>query len=100
MSRIAIFGAQTAKPGQVDALLARIVTHARLSREEPGCIRFDVAVGREDPDTVHFYEIWADPAALDVHANTDRIKAFRAEVKELVAERRVAICTLQDSPDA
>jgi (4S)-4-hydroxy-5-phosphonooxypentane-2,3-dione isomerase len=99
MSKIAILGEMKAKPGSFDTYLAKMTEHARASRKEPGCLRFDVSVPREGKDTFCIYEIWADQKALDVHANTERMKAYREVTKALTAERRVTICGLHDSAD-
>ena len=100
MSKIAIVGQMTAKPGQFEAYLGHMTEHARASRKEPGCIRFDVVVPRKIENTLMIYEIWADKAALDVHAATERIKAYRVATEGLVAESKLHFCALHDSPDA
>ena len=100
MSKIAIIGQMTAKPGQFDAYLAQMTEHARASRKEPGCVRFDVVVPRKLENTLMIYEIWADKAALDVHAGTDRIKAYREATEGMVEDSKLTFCALHDSPDA
>lgn len=100
MSKIAIVVQQTIKPGQRAVYLEKMLAHARASRAEPGCLRFDVALPQTDENAVYLYELWADQAALDVHANTERIKAHRASTKEHVAESRITLCDLRDSGDA
>jgi (4S)-4-hydroxy-5-phosphonooxypentane-2,3-dione isomerase len=100
MSKIAIVGQISSKPGQFPAYLTQMTEHARASRKEPGCLRFDVAVPRKTENTLYIYEIWRDQAALDVHAGSERMKTYRAATKELVAESRITLCELHDSPDA
>lgn len=39
----------------------------RLSREEPGCERFEVYHSQADPCVFMLIEQWVDQAALDVH---------------------------------
>ncbi|MBX3443745.1 MAG: antibiotic biosynthesis monooxygenase [Planctomyces sp.] len=40
---------------------------ARLSRAEPGCLRFEVYHSENDPRTFLLVERWESDAALDVH---------------------------------
>jgi quinol monooxygenase YgiN len=100
MSKIAIVGEFRAQPGKFDAFLAKMTEHARASRKEPGCIRFDVFVPEKAPDTFCIYEIWADRTVLDVHSSSARMKAYREATKPLQAERKITLCALHDSPDA
>ena len=100
MAKIAIVGEMSAHPGKFAEYLAKMTEHARASRKEPGCIRFDVFVPREGENTLYIYEIWKDQAALDVHANTPRMKAYRDTTKPITASRKVTLCTLHDSADA
>ena len=39
----------------------------RLSRAEPGCLRFDVYHSSADPRRFTLVEHWADQAAIDTH---------------------------------
>ena len=100
MSKIAIIGQMTAKAGQFDTYLGHMTEHARASRKEPGCVRFDVVVPKKLENTLMIYEIWADRAALDTHAGSDRIKAYREATQDLVADSKLTFCDLHDSPDA
>jgi autoinducer 2-degrading protein len=100
MPKIAIIGEMSAKPGQFDTYLAKMTEHARASRKEPGCVRFDVVVPQKGENTLLIYEIWKDSAALDVHANSPRMKAYREATKDLQAGRKITMCHLHDSPDA
>ncbi len=45
-------------------LLARAM---RLSRSEPGCLRFDVYHSSAEPRRFTLVEHWADQAAIDAH---------------------------------
>ncbi|MDX1963759.1 MAG: putative quinol monooxygenase [Pirellulales bacterium] len=40
---------------------------ARLSRTEPGCLRFEASQSVNDPSLFILNEHWVDQAALDVH---------------------------------
>ena len=51
---------------EADLVRRMLPEHVRLSRAEPGCLKFDVT---EDPDgrTWHLDEAFADPEAFDAH---------------------------------
>ncbi|HKI98187.1 MAG TPA: putative quinol monooxygenase [bacterium] len=100
MSKIAIVGEMTAHAGKFDTYLAKMTEHARASRAEPGCVRFDVVVPKKGENKLFIYEIWQDQAALEVHANTPRMQAYREATKELQSERKVTVCELRESADA
>ena len=36
-------------------------------KDEPGCLRFDVIQDDSDPNTIYFYEVYRDDAALAAH---------------------------------
>lgn len=53
--------------GQMMVALSLLPDHARLSREEPGCLRFDLWQD-EDPLVWHLSELFVDADALAAHA--------------------------------
>lgn len=44
-----------------------LVEMGRLSRAEPGCVRFEVYQSASEPESFMLNEWWIDQAALDVH---------------------------------
>ena len=99
MSKIAIIGDMTTKAGSFDTYYELMRKHAEASRQEPGCMRFDLVVPFKSENRLMFYEMYEDQASLDAHANSDRIKQHRENTKDLVEERRLQICELRDSAD-
>lgn len=53
--------------GQVETVLAGYETHVRLSREEPGNLRYDYRLDPEVPGRVHVEEAYVNRAAFDAH---------------------------------
>lgn len=51
----------------VPELRELLLQQARLSREEPGCVRFEVYESTSVPDTFILIERWESQQALDVH---------------------------------
>lgn len=54
-------------PADVDEIRGLLAEQGRLSRAEPGCLRFEVYHSQNDRQTFILNERWADAAALDVH---------------------------------
>lgn len=79
------------------AFLDAIRENARHSLDiEPGCHRFDVAVGENGPETVFLYELYTDRAAFDAHLTSAHFKAFDAKVASWVAAKQVDTYQLID----
>jgi quinol monooxygenase YgiN/mannose-6-phosphate isomerase-like protein (cupin superfamily) len=86
--RIATFHA---RPGEGEALAARLRHAAGLVAEAPGCELWLVCRDRDDADTVRVSEMWASPehrdAALerpDVRENADTVKELLDGAPEIV----------------
>jgi len=55
------------QPDRWDEFWPMIVANAEASRQEPGCLRFDVLRSQDDPHAVFFYEVYENAAAIDHH---------------------------------
>jgi len=55
---------ETSDVAEIQSLLAE---QGRLSRQEPGCVRFEVYHSQNDPRVFLLNEHWADQAAIDAH---------------------------------
>lgn len=96
MSQVAIFAEIVPKPDSFDALYAVMAEHAAASREEPGCLRFDMAVPKKGEPRLMLYEVYADAAAFDTHANSERMQGVLGRIGDLVADTKLTICELKD----
>ena len=54
-------------PSDVSQVGQLLQAHGRLSRAEPGCVRFDVYHSQSDPQVYLLCEYWESEAALDQH---------------------------------
>ncbi|WP_075219602.1 putative quinol monooxygenase [Acuticoccus yangtzensis] len=75
-----------AKPGQEAALREAVTALVPQVRREQGCLGYTAHVSREAPGTIVMYEVWADQAALDVHAAAPALSALAARFDALLAE--------------
>ena len=97
MAKIAVFVDFKLKPGSFERFFDLMKTHAAASRQEPGCLQFDMTTPLEGDNRLLLYELYEDRAAFDYHASTERINKHRAETKELIAEAQLTLCELSDS---
>lgn len=86
----------TAKEGRRDevvAILSKMVAHVE---SEPGTLAYSMHTDNAEPETVWFFELYTDEAALGAHGTSDAMKAVGTELRDLVASRpEVHVCTPQ-----
>jgi len=81
---IIVTGSATARPGNLDELLAVSLEHVRRSRLEPGCISHAVYHDVENPRRVVFFEQWADRDALQAHFEVSESLTFVEALSRLI----------------
>lgn len=54
-------------PKDIDEIAKLLSEQQRLSREEPGCLRFEVYHSQNDRKVFILNEHWSDQAAIDAH---------------------------------
>ncbi|MBS0202466.1 MAG: antibiotic biosynthesis monooxygenase [Planctomycetes bacterium] len=54
-------------PNDVPEIQSLLSEQGRLSRAEPGCVRFEVYHSLNDPSVFILNEHWTDQAAVDAH---------------------------------
>ena len=68
-----------AKPGSVDVVREGLKSLLEPTRQEVGCILYELMQNEADPTDFTFYEEWTNGAALDAHAGSAHLEsAFRA----------------------
>jgi len=73
------------KADEAEALLLELRDR---SREEAGCISYDVARGIDDANVFLLHEVWRDQAALDAHyAEEHFIRLGLNGVRKLASDR-------------
>jgi autoinducer 2-degrading protein len=75
----AVIVAVSIKPDRVPEFLEVMHADAKGSREEPGCLRFDLLKDEKDPNKFYFYEVYKNGGeAMDYHKSMDHYKAWTA----------------------
>ncbi|MGH6988512.1 MAG: putative quinol monooxygenase [Stellaceae bacterium] len=83
-----IFVKMRIKAAHVAAFREEITRHVGYTRQhEPGCVQFDVATDKTDPNTFYFVEVYRDDQALTDHRGSPSLTIFRPKIAEWVEER-------------
>lgn len=75
-----------AKPEKASELRALLMGLLAPTRQESGCITYELLQNEEDPTELNFVEEWQDGKALDAHFETDHIRNALARLPDLLAE--------------
>ena len=57
--------------------------HSARSRDEPGCLQFNVLQDEQDENVYYFYEVYKDMAALEAHRAAPHYATWRAAADTL-----------------
>lgn len=76
----------TAFPEKVEEARALLTSLLAPTRQEAGCIQYELLQNQADPTDFTFVEEWESHAALDTHLASAHIQAAIARVPELIAE--------------
>jgi len=88
MSRFALLVTIRVQPRSASEFRTRILAAAASAvREEPDCLRFEVAQDEQDPATFVLFEVYRNAAALEHHHGTPHFLAFQREAGGLVLEK-------------
>ena len=82
-----------AKPGQEAALRAELLGLIPTTRQEPGCLNYDLHQATDSPAVFLFHENWASKKHLDDHLARPHLQAFFAKAGGLLAEPpQIVLC--------
>lgn len=62
----------------IDQVARLLAEHAKRSRSEPGCLRFELYHSNLDPHQFFILEAWESQAALDVHREAEAFTTIYA----------------------
>lgn len=85
MSELLVVATIPAAEGSADAVREALQTLVAATREEAGCVAYDLYESGAAPGTFVTVERWADQAALDAHMTTPHIAAAFAAVGDKLA---------------
>jgi quinol monooxygenase YgiN len=82
----------TALPGKESELRQALLSCIAPTRQEEGCVQYDLHESTEKPGHFVFYENWTSREALDRHLATPHLKQLGAALPSLL-EREARILT-------
>lgn len=83
MKTLTVVATFEARPGKEAELRAALIGLVAPTRQEVGCLNYDLHVSAENPAKFLFHENWTNKAALDVHLQTPHIQNLLPRVDEL-----------------
>ncbi|MFM7605317.1 MAG: putative quinol monooxygenase [Prosthecobacter sp.] len=77
-------------PQQIDDFLSLALENAAASRQEPGCLRFEVSRDFTQANLFALSESYRDPAAMEAHYTTPHVAKWRENAPKFVLKRWAA----------
>lgn len=72
-----------ARPGKEAELRRALIGLVGPTREEAGCLNYDLHQSPDDPAKFMFHENWTSKASLDAHLQSAHLKALLPQVDDL-----------------
>jgi len=87
-----VAGTVLVPPENLEALRPHMLKMLAASRAEDGCLVYSYGEDVGEPGLIRVFEVWRDQPALDAHARSAHVTAWRAAGAELgVADRRLTL---------
>ena len=74
------------KPGKKDAFILESKDLVVNTRQEKGCISYDLLASTEDEDILVMLEKWENIESLNTHMETDHFKKFGGTIERFLKE--------------
>lgn len=82
-AQVTVIARAKARPGMEERLAEAAGTLISPTRDEEGCMNYDLHQSVEGPTEILFYENWRSKADLDRHLQTEHIKQVLDQLPEL-----------------
>ena len=94
MSKLVVMGTVEFAPGKRDQVLPLLMAHRdRCLKDEPGTLRFEMVLPREDDSKILIHEVYQDDAAFELHWSSPSIAQWRQESAGLGVKVLATRCT-------
>jgi len=94
MSKLVVVGTVEVAPGKRDQVLPLLMAHRdRCLKDEPGTLRFEMVLPREDDSKILIHEVYQDDAAFELHRSSPSIAQWRQESAGLGVKVLATRCT-------
>ena len=85
-TKLTIIARFLVKPEKLELVLSEIPKMIKATREEEGCIDYDLHQDNENPNLFLFYENWTTRELWQKHMNSDHVNAYRAATQGAIEE--------------
>lgn len=89
MSILTIVAKVVAKKEHLEAVKSELLKMIAPTRQEHGCINYNLHQDNDDPCVFIFFENWESLVCLEKHMNTDHFKTYIGAVDGMIAEKVV-----------
>lgn len=89
MTKVTLKGHIIVPDAQLTAIQKALISHIRLTREEPGCLCFDVEQAVDDKNKFNVYEEFIDATAFNTHQARAASSPWGSISKGLVRDYQV-----------
>lgn len=89
MTNVAITAVLKVKAGKEAEALEALQEVVTSSRQEEGCVTYQLHRSLDDESTFVFYEVWKDADAVQKHIESEHYAAYREKTAELFEDRTV-----------
>ncbi|WP_420413546.1 putative quinol monooxygenase [Roseibium sp.] len=86
MSKLTIVANITAQPDKIELVKTELLKLIDITREEAGCINYDLHQDNENPAHFLFYENWETRELWQAHMKAPHLAAYLAATEGAVAE--------------
>lgn len=81
------------KPQHIDDFKTFALGHAGKSKQEEGCLAFDVFQSSDSPEKFYFHELYKDQAAVEAHGKTPHFALFQEQSAKWAVAKDIQIWT-------
>ena len=98
MANLTVVATLKAKTGQEAELLSMLEGLLEPTREEEGCINYDLHRSADEPGTFLFHENWKSRELWDAHMASPHLIAFREKQGDLTESWQLFVGRRLDQP--
>jgi quinol monooxygenase YgiN len=84
--KVTVIARIKAKPGLEQHMADALNSLVQPTRQEPGCINYDLHQSSDDKTLFLFYENWTSKKALDEHLEMPYLRDFLTKAPDFLAE--------------
>jgi quinol monooxygenase YgiN len=91
MPHVNVVATVVARPGKESEVESRLGSLVAPSRQDAGCIRYDLHRDLDNAAVFVFYETWASRELLEAHLNTPHLLSWRGDAPGFIESLDVKV---------